>query len=302
MVLWRSGLTAAASPPPSRLPPRPCARPARRRAGLERLTWQLVSSDPARHSGLDRRAAAGYEREPVRIDGPRGPVDRSARWTAAPEPSSARSALPRTLYGEGLALVGDHLIQLTWKDGEALVWDAATLTQTGPSSTRVRDGGCATTATRLVMSDGSSTLTFRDPATFAVTGSVDVTAQGQPVDQLNELECVDGSVWANVWETPWIVRIDATTGAVTGALDTTGLITPDPSVADPRRGPQRHRLRPGHGHLPADRASAGRACSRYASAAADARGSRVPPVGGRRRAATAPPAGGHQKVRVRVRT
>ncbi len=143
------------------------------------------------------------------------------------------AALPPTLYGEGLALVDDHFLQLTWKDGEALVWDPTSLTQTGTFGYGGEGWGLCSDGTRLVMSDGSSTLTFRDALTFEVTGSVDVTVQGQPVTQLNELECVDGSVWANVWETPWIVRIDALTGAVTGALDTTGLITPDPSVADP---------------------------------------------------------------------
>jgi glutamine cyclotransferase len=62
---------------------------------------------------------------------------------------------------------------------------------------------------------------------------LDVTADGQPVTQLNELECVDGDVWANVWETPYIVRIDGATGVVTGVLDMTGIIEPDPSATDP---------------------------------------------------------------------
>jgi glutamine cyclotransferase len=141
--------------------------------------------------------------------------------------------LPGDLYGEGLALVGDRFIQLTWRDGVALVWDAATLTQTGSFEYTGEGWGLCFDGTRLVMSDGSSTLTFRDPVTFEVLGTVEVTVEGQPVDRLNELECVGGSVWANVWETPWIVRIDAATGAITGALDTTGMITPDPSDADP---------------------------------------------------------------------
>ena len=136
-------------------------------------------------------------------------------------------------YGEGLAFVDDRLVQLTWKDGVALVWDAATLTQTGSFRYAGEGWGLCHDGIRLVMSDGSSTLTFRDAATFEVQGTVRVTVQGQPLVRLNELECVDGSVWANVWETPWIVRIDAATGQVTGALDTTGMIDPDPLVADP---------------------------------------------------------------------
>ena len=95
------------------------------------------------------------------------------------------------------------------------------------------------------MSNGSDTLTFRDPATFAIDGhgGGHRRAASRWID-LNELECVDGAVWANVWETPYIVRIDPATGVVTGALDTTGLLVPDPSVARSRRGAQRHREGP----------------------------------------------------------
>ena len=96
------------------------------------------------------------------------------------------AALPSTLYGEGLALVDDHFIQLTWKDGEALVWDAATLTQTGSFRYTGEGWGLCYDGTRLVMSDGSSTLTFRDPVTFEVTGSVErhgAGAAGRPAQR-----------------------------------------------------------------------------------------------------------------------
>lgn len=141
--------------------------------------------------------------------------------------------LPDSLYGEGLAQVGDRFIQLTWQDGIALEWDAATLTQTGAFSYTGEGWGLCYDGTRLVQSDGSANLTFRDPETFEVLGSQLVSFQGTPVDQLNELECVEGQVWANVWQTPYIVRIDAATGDITGVLDMSGLIEPDPSIADP---------------------------------------------------------------------
>jgi glutamine cyclotransferase len=83
------------------------------------------------------------------------------------------------------------------------------------------------------MSDGSATLTFRDLSTFEPIGSVEVTSAGLPVVKLNELECRGTEVWANVWETSSIVRIDAATGTVTGILDLTGLAEPDPSASDP---------------------------------------------------------------------
>jgi glutaminyl-peptide cyclotransferase len=198
---------------------------------VERLTWQTLSVRPhdttAWTEGLlldgggDLYESTGLVGESTirQVDPMTGAVIRSA-------------PLPDDLYGEGLALVEDRFIQLTWQDGVALVWDAATLTQTGSFRYTGEGWGLCYDGARLVMSDGSSTLTFRDPRTFEIVGTVGVTAHGQPVDQLNELECVDGSVWANIWETPWIARIDPGSGAITGALDTTGLITPDPSLAD----------------------------------------------------------------------
>ncbi len=146
-----------------------------------------------------------------------------------------RSTLtPDGMYGEGLALVGDRaLVQITWKDGVATMVDKESFTVLDTFRYSGEGWGLCFDGTRLVMSDGSDTLTFRDPATFAVLGSVDVTAAGQPVIDLNELECVDGSVWANLWQTDRIVRIDPATGAVTGALDTTGLLVPHPEDTAP---------------------------------------------------------------------
>ncbi len=225
-VLWL-GLSALDASPSSA----PSASPVPSYPRVERLTWQTVSTRPhdatAWTEGLLLDGAGGlYESTGLvgqstirQVDPMTGAIIRGVH-------------LPVNLYGEGLALVGDRFVQLTWKDGEALVWDAATLNQVGSFRYTGEGWGLCYDGARLVMSDGSSTLTFRDPQTFEVTGTVGVTVEGQPVDQLNELECVDGSVWANVWETPWIVRIDAATGAVTGVLDTTGIITPDPSVAD----------------------------------------------------------------------
>src|SRR5690606_10258865 len=84
---------------------------------------------------------------------------------------------------------------------------------------------------RLVMSDGSSTLTFRDPETFAEQGTVAATLGGDPPYQINELECVDGQVWANVWQTDEIVRIDPVTGEVGAVVDASGLLSEDEASA-----------------------------------------------------------------------
>jgi glutaminyl-peptide cyclotransferase len=141
-------------------------------------------------------------------------------------------ALPDDRFGEGLARVDDRLIQLTWRSGEALVWDMETLTLLETIPYEGQGWGLCHDGARLVMSDGSSTLTYRDPVTFAVIGSVPVTLDGEPVDDLNELECVGGSVWANVWHSDEIMRIDPADGTVSGVLDLGGILEPDPSLAD----------------------------------------------------------------------
>ena len=142
--------------------------------------------------------------------------------------------LPGQLFGEGITVVGDRIWQLTWRDGVALEWDRATLTLRrevpldGEGWGLCDDGGEPPDGhgARLVRSDGTDRLRFHDPVTFAEQGSVAVTLDGAPVTQLNELECVGGQVWANVWQTDRIVRIDPATGQVTAVVDAAGLLDP----------------------------------------------------------------------------
>jgi glutamine cyclotransferase len=139
--------------------------------------------------------------------------------------------LPRDLFGEGITVVGDRIWQLTWQDGVALEWDRTSFTLLrevpldgegwGLCLDRAGPGG-----PRLVRSDGTDRLRFHDPATFAETGAVPVTLDGAPVPELNELECVDGQVYANVWRTDRIVRIDPADGRVTAVVDAAGLLDP----------------------------------------------------------------------------
>ncbi|MCA9604113.1 MAG: glutaminyl-peptide cyclotransferase [Myxococcales bacterium] len=135
-----------------------------------------------------------------------------------------RRSVERRLFAEGLARVDDRLIQLTWQSGEAHVWSVEGFEH---RSTFQYDGegwGLCYDGEHLVMSDGSERLTFRDPETFRVDHVVRVRDESGFVDQLNELECVDGVVWANVWQTDRIVRVDARTGRVTGSVDASGLL------------------------------------------------------------------------------
>lgn len=171
--------------------------------------------------GLLYESTGRYGRSDIRVsDGATGSVRQ-------------RVALPPDAFGEGLAIVDDVIWQLTWREGYAFRRDRATLAERD----RVRydgegwglcydDGG-----DRLVMSDGTAELSFRDPETFDLLGTVTVREDGRPLEMLNELECVDGAVWANVWLTDRIVRIDPDRGVVEAVVDTTGLL-PEPARSD----------------------------------------------------------------------
>jgi len=138
-----------------------------------------------------------------------------------------RSApLPGKLWGEGVAVTGDTIWQLTYQDGVALQWDKATLKVKKQVALTGEGWGLCYDGNRLVQSDGSATLRFRNPTTFAQSGALTVTLDGKPVPQLNELECVGGQVWANVWPTTQIVRINPASGRVTATVDGAGLLTP----------------------------------------------------------------------------
>jgi glutaminyl-peptide cyclotransferase len=137
-----------------------------------------------------------------------------------------RTPIGAQFFGEGLAQVGNRLVQLTWQERTALVFDATTLDPLPITFAYDTEGwGLCNDGARLVMSDGSSTLTFRDPDTFARTGRVDVTLGAASLGDLNELECVDGWVYANVWQTDTIVQIDPKDGRVTAEIDASGLLS-----------------------------------------------------------------------------
>ncbi len=131
--------------------------------------------------------------------------------------------LDENLFGEGLARVNERLVQLTWREGVALTY-APTTFETGERFSYSGEGwGLCFDQIDLVRSSGTSTLTFHDAGSFAELRSIDVTLLGKPLGFLNELECVHGAIWANVWQTDWVVRIDPTTGEVTARVDAANL-------------------------------------------------------------------------------
>lgn len=130
-------------------------------------------------------------------------------------------------FGEGLALVDERLILLTWRAERAFTFDRDSFDALDTYRYRGEGWGLCLDGNRLVMSDGTDRLTFRDPVTFEPIGEQRVRLSGEPLHRLNELECVDGAVYANVWEDDFLVRIDPETGRVTDYIDAAGLLQGD---------------------------------------------------------------------------
>jgi glutamine cyclotransferase len=132
-------------------------------------------------------------------------------------------------FGEGIAVSpdGTSILQLTWQEGIVRTWQRSTLTPLGTLPLDREGWGLTFDASQnaYLQSDGSSSIAVRDPASFSVTRTVVVTRDSKKVSQLNELEAVDGTVYANVWHSEDIMMIDARTGEVTGVIDASGLWT-----------------------------------------------------------------------------
>ena len=130
------------------------------------------------------------------------------------------------LFGEGLTVAGDHVMQLTWRSGTAIVYDRRTLAEVGRHSYEGEGWGLCLMGDELIMSNGSDRLARRDPVTFELLETVVVTAEGYDgrLDYLNELECVDGMVIANVWQTERLLVIDPDSGRVVAVIDAGTLV------------------------------------------------------------------------------
>ena len=159
-----------------------------------------------------------------------------SRLRALDGPTELRSvALDSEVFGEGLTLVGDEIIQLSWREGRALRWDRDTFEARGEFRYEGEgwgicwdDGG-----SRLFMSDGSSTLTHRN-RDFAVVATTTILRSNEPVRRINELECVDGLVVANIWMSNEIIVIDPDSGEVLVSIDAASLAAEVGISADER--------------------------------------------------------------------
>lgn len=185
------------------------------------LRWEVVRSSPhdtgaflqglVWHDGGFFESTGGLGQSTLRrVEWPTGRVLR-------------RVDLPPDVFGEGLARVGDRLIQLTWRSGRGFVYDLATLRLRREFRYEGEGWGLAYDGASLILSDGTDVLTYLDPERFRPTRKLAVTWDGRPLHRLNELEFVEGAVWANVWHTDLVVQIDPESGRVRSFLDLTGL-------------------------------------------------------------------------------
>jgi glutamine cyclotransferase len=135
-------------------------------------------------------------------------------------------SLTPELFGEGLALVDGRLIQLTWKSHRGFVYDLNTFQSLREFSYDTEGWGLTYDGQNLILSDGSSDLFYLDPQTFKPVRKLAVRMNGQPIRELNELEFINGEIWANVWQTDLIVRIDPSTGRVASFLNLKEILAP----------------------------------------------------------------------------
>jgi glutaminyl-peptide cyclotransferase len=134
-----------------------------------------------------------------------------------------RVAVDDQMFAEGLAWLGGKLYQLTWTNNKALVYDAKTFKLEGTRAYKTEGWGLTTDGKQFILSDGSSQLYFLEPSTFKVLRTITVNNAGSQIRQLNELEYIKGEIWANIWQTDLVARIDPKNGRVIAYINLVGL-------------------------------------------------------------------------------
>lgn len=194
------------------------------------LTYEVVASWPhdrdAFTQGLIWRDGTLYEST--------GLYGRSSLREVAPETGEVRRSVDVSsqYFAEGLTELDGKLYQLTWQHQKGFVYDFETFALLGEFSYTGEGWGLTTDGHSLIMSDGTDTIRYLDPETFAVQRTIRVSRDGVAVRRLNELEYIDGQIYANVWLTDYIARIDPFTGRVTAWIDMTGLLPPGSGSVD----------------------------------------------------------------------
>jgi glutaminyl-peptide cyclotransferase len=132
--------------------------------------------------------------------------------------------LPERYFGEGIAVLGGKIFQLTWQSHRGFIYDLKSMDLQGEFTYEGEGWGLTTDGQSLIMTDGTNRIRFLDPVTFKETRAIEVFAHGQPVERLNELEYVKRELYANVWQTEFVLRIDPVTGRVLASVDFVGIL------------------------------------------------------------------------------
>ncbi|MEJ2732218.1 MAG: glutaminyl-peptide cyclotransferase [Anaerolineae bacterium] len=217
-----------ASPSPTGSPPPVAAETTPPARGVLDYSYQIVNVYPhdrgAFTQGLVYEDGVFYEGTGLRGE--------STLRRVRPETGEVLQlySLPARYFGEGITIWGERIIQLTWKAGLGFVYDKDSFELLGAFSYPTEGWGITHDGTHLIMSDGTSVLHFWDPETYEEVGQVQVYDEFGPVVMLNELEYIQGQVYAHVWQTDLVVIIDPQTGRVTGRINLSGLLTPEDSA------------------------------------------------------------------------
>jgi glutaminyl-peptide cyclotransferase len=198
--------------------------------GVERLRVEVIERRPHDPDAFTQ----GFEQDYENLYESTGLYGESSVRRVDPETGEVRDRfdLPDDQFGEGLTLADGRLIVLTWREGIAHVLHPASLDPITTFRYDTEGWGICADLFDIYMSDGTSTIYVRDLETFEETRRIQVTLEGEPVDQLNELECHPDGIYANVWHTETILRIDPETGEVRSVIDASGLLE-DGEVRDP---------------------------------------------------------------------
>ncbi|GJF10721.1 glutaminyl-peptide cyclotransferase [Mycolicibacterium cyprinidarum] len=222
MTKWQMWAAATLVVSAWAVPPAAHAQPVDAVPVIEPVVLEEIEHDPTAFTeGLELHIGGGALFEGTGLAG--------ASQLRELDPATGRlrreSPVPNDYFGEGITVVGDRIWQLTYRDGVAVEWDAATLSAVREVPLVGEGWGLCYDGERLIRSDGTNRLRFHNPDDMTEIGGIDVTRDGRTLNGLNELECVDGQVWANLWPSDNIVRIDPGTGSVNLVVDAAGLRT-----------------------------------------------------------------------------
>jgi glutamine cyclotransferase len=218
----KSSARATPTPAPASTPAAPAAAPAA--AEVPRYTYQVVGvypHDPAAFTqGLVYLKGVLFETTGLNGSSSLRKVDLQTGRVLQ------QSDLPFKFFGEGMTIIGEKIFHLTWRNQKGFVYNLSTFEVEREFTYAGEGWGLTTDGRVLILSDGTNQIRFLDPETFKVLRTISVFDRGQPLTQLNELEYIKGEIFANVWQTNTIVRIDPATGALLGTIDCTGLLPP----------------------------------------------------------------------------